>query len=82
MGFVPKPFEIVIFAGFGGEDVDDEITKVHKHPARFGAAFDGAGEDTAVFLRVLSNPIGNRAQLAFICAIAQKKIIGKNCLLA
>ncbi len=82
MGFVPKPFEIVIFAGFGGEDVDDEITEVHEYPARFGIAFDGTGHDTAVFLRILSNPIGNRPQLPFIRAIAQKKIISKNCMLA
>jgi hypothetical protein len=79
LGAAPEAFEAVIFAGFGREDVDEEVAIVGEDPLGLFVAFDADGQFAGVLLELEADFIGDGLDLAGIGAGADDEEIGERC---
>jgi hypothetical protein len=77
--FGPEAFEVVVFALFGREEVDDDTAEVNEHPAAGSLIIDAFEHGTALdeFIGDIADGFGQCAQLTVAGAVGNDEIIGK-----
>ena len=76
-GAAPEALEAIVFAGFGRENVDEEVAIVGKYPLGLLVAFDADGQLTGGLLEMEADFIGDGLDLAGIGAGADDEEIGE-----
>ena len=80
VGLFPEAFEIIKFALFITEDVNQHVAVIHQHPAALRFPFDGDGQTTMLLFDRLAHAIGQCLDLAVAVTCANDEKIGDNCI--